>query len=226
MPKAPASKPSSRPARQRPPLPGPADPPDSAPPAPAGKPSSRLSRNDWIRAALCQIATQGLAGINVAGLAQHLRVTTGSFYWHFPTRDALIEAALDCWEAERVAVLNRLCDISEPQARLQHLVLDIYRNRESGALFAALQASASDPRVASRLRRTTQRRLRFLRLTYRQLGHPPQKARHAALATYSLYAGLWEVSRTLPASDEDALSGPRLQRYVEYLGHLLLPDLR
>lgn len=152
-----------------------------------------------------------------------MRVTTGSFYWHFASRDELLEAALDRWETERIDVIETLRDIADPRARLERLIVEIYRNRERGALFAALQASASEPRIASRLRRTTQRRLSFLTQTYRELGYPMARARHAALAVYSLYTGLWEVIRTLPPSDEHALTGDRLTDYVEYLRSLVLP---
>lgn len=204
----PASKPPGPPPRKKPP----------------GKTiSSRLSREDWISAALRCIGEQGLAGVHVAGLAKHLHVTTGSFYWHFASREELIEAALDRWETERIDIIETLRDIPSPRDRIERLILDLYRNRERGALFAALQASASDPRIASRLRRTTQRRLSFLTQTYRELGQPMPMARHSALATYSLYAGLWEVSRTLPPSDEHAVTGPRLTDYVEYLRSLILP---
>lgn len=194
--------------------------------APPGEdpPSSRLSRQDWIDAALKQIAEHGLAGVNVASLAAQLRVTTGSFYWHFSSRDELVEAALDRWETERIDVIETLRELSDPQLRLERLISDLYRNRDRGALYSSLQASASDPRVASRLRRTTQRRLTFLTQTYRELGYPMQQARHSALVLYSLYTGLWEVIRTLPASDEHAITGERLADYVEHLRALILPD--
>lgn len=185
--------------------------------------SRRLARADWAAAALRQIAEGGLAGVNIATLAASLRVTTGSFYWHFASRTELIEVALDRWETERIDIIERLREVSDPRERLEKLVSDIYRNRDRGALFAALQASATDPRVASRLRRTTERRLTFLTQTYRELGYPMAKARHAALALYSLYTGLWEVIRTLPASDEHAVTGDRLTDYVQYLRTLALP---
>lgn len=190
----------------------------SAPPAP-----SRLGRQDWIKAALHQIAEQGLLSVTIAGLAAHLGVTSGSFYWHFSSRDEIIEAALDHWETERIDVIEGLREISDPTERLERLVTQIYKNRDRGALFAALQASSTDPRVGSRLRRTTQRRLTFLAQTYRELGYPLAKARHCALVLYSLYTGLWEVTRTLPASDENAPVGERLTDYVQHLRSVILP---
>ena len=59
---------------------------------------SRLTADDWAQAALDLIAEQGVAAVAVEPLARRLRVTKGSFYWHFPSRDALLQAALERWE--------------------------------------------------------------------------------------------------------------------------------
>lgn len=185
--------------------------------------TSRLTREDWLKATLQQIAEGGLPSVNIAGLAAQLKVTTGSFYWHFDSRDEIIEEALDRWETERIDIIETLREIADPRLRLERLVTEIYRNRDRGALFAALQASGNDPRIAGRLRRTTQRRLTFLTQTYRELGYPMARARHSALVLYSLYTGLWEVLRTLPKSDEHAPVGERMNEYVEHLRTLLLP---
>ena len=57
--------------------------------------AGRLSADDWSAAALQQIGEQGVPALAVEPLARRLGVTKGSFYWHFPTRDALLQAALD-----------------------------------------------------------------------------------------------------------------------------------
>jgi AcrR family transcriptional regulator len=187
------------------------------------KTPSRLSRDEWIRAALSAIADGGLVAVNVQQLATTLGVTTGSFYWHFTSRDEIIEAALDRWEQERIDTLEELRAIVDPHERVQTIIRAVYINRERGALFASLQASASDPRIRNRLRRTMQRRLTFLTQTYRELGYPIERARHAARVVHSLYSGLWEVMRMLPPSDEHALNGERLTEYVQYLLDLIVP---
>jgi AcrR family transcriptional regulator len=187
------------------------------------KTPSRLSRDEWIRAALTAIADGGLVAVNVQQLATALGVTTGSFYWHFASRDEIIEAALDRWEQERIDRLEEMRAIADPRERLQTLVRAIYVNRERGELFASLQASASDPRIRNRLRRTMQRRLTFLTQTYRDLGYPIERARHAGRVVHSLYSGLWEVIRMLPPSDEHALNGERLTDYVQYLLDIIVP---
>src|SRR5215469_32898 len=60
----------------------------------------RLTRDDWITAALGAIADGGLAAVGVEPLAVRLGATKGSFYWHFENRDALLEAAVRRWEKE------------------------------------------------------------------------------------------------------------------------------
>src|SRR5690242_9998004 len=63
---------------------------------------SRLSAGDWEQAALDVIAEQGVAAVTVESLARQLGVTKGSFYWHFPTREALLKAALERWERQDI----------------------------------------------------------------------------------------------------------------------------
>ena len=71
--------------------------------------SWRLSAEDWAQAALDLIAEQGVAAVAVEPLARRLGVTKGSFYWHFPSRDALLSAALERWEAvEQETVFGQL----------------------------------------------------------------------------------------------------------------------
>lgn len=61
--------------------------------------TKRLTRNDWLKAAL-SLCGAGIDNLKVAPLAEHLGVTTGSFYWHFKNRRVLLQALLDYWERE------------------------------------------------------------------------------------------------------------------------------
>ena len=44
------------------------------------------------------IAEKGIRAVAVESLARDMGVTKGSFYWHFPNRDALLEQSLLRWE--------------------------------------------------------------------------------------------------------------------------------
>ncbi|WP_412543871.1 TetR/AcrR family transcriptional regulator [Longispora sp. K20-0274] len=57
----------------------------------------RLTAEDWAEAALLAFAEGGLAAVAVEPIATRLGATKGSFYWHFPHRDALVVAALALW---------------------------------------------------------------------------------------------------------------------------------
>jgi len=62
-----------------------------------------------VDAALAAIAEGGLAAVAVVPLAERLGATKGSFYWHFPSREALVEAALAAWDHPTVRpVLDRV----------------------------------------------------------------------------------------------------------------------
>src|SRR5688500_6338079 len=81
-----------------------------------------LSAEDWALAALDVIAEQGLAAVAVEPLARRLGVTKGSFYWHFPSREALLVAALERWErTEQETVFGKMEAVSDPRVRLREL---------------------------------------------------------------------------------------------------------
>lgn len=61
------------------------------------EPLSRLSREDWVAAALHIFAWKGIDAVRVEPLAQSLHVTKGSFYWHFKNRKELHEAIIQHW---------------------------------------------------------------------------------------------------------------------------------
>src|SRR5512145_1401917 len=78
--------------------------------------TGRLSADDWAAAALDLIAEQGVAAVAVEPLARRLGVTKGSFYWHFPSREALLSAALERWElVEQETVWGQLESFSDPR---------------------------------------------------------------------------------------------------------------
>ena len=62
------------------------------------KERSTLSAGDWEQQALEMIAEKGIRAVAVESLARRMGVTKGSFYWHFPNRDSLLEQSLLRWE--------------------------------------------------------------------------------------------------------------------------------
>jgi len=69
---------------------------------------ARFTRDDWAAAALALLAEGGPAAVAVEPAAARLGASKSSFYWLFPNRQALLEAALLTWEQQQTdAVLAR-----------------------------------------------------------------------------------------------------------------------
>jgi AcrR family transcriptional regulator len=58
---------------------------------------STLSAADWEQEALRVIADEGIGAVAVEPLARRMGITKGSFYWHFSSRESLLEQALLGW---------------------------------------------------------------------------------------------------------------------------------
>ena len=153
-------------------------------------PRVRLTRDDWVQAALLAIAEGGTGAVAVEPLAARLGATKGSFYWHFRDRQELIEAALATWERsatdEIIAGLERIAD---PVERLRSALVLAMELEEDEYPDVRLLPSASDPVVAPVAARVQDKRLAFLARTFREMGFPPAEARRRALLANSFYIG-------------------------------------
>ena len=162
----------------------------------------RLTVEDWVTAALDAIAEGGLAAVAVEPLAARLGVTKGSFYAHFPSRDALVDAALARWEVTHRAGPPDLSAITDPAQRLEAVMLTATAFSQSGApsVHAKLLAELRDPRVRAAVARVTAERVTRLAATYRELGFPPERAQRRARLAYATYVGLLQMAQETPES--------------------------
>lgn len=159
-------------------------------PAATAPEKTTLTAADWEQAALDLIAEKGLSGLGVEPLARRLGITKGSFYWHFPKRDQLLEQALSRWERQDTVSLTRSLGSELPaRERLAEFILRTSRQNRSHQIHAALCAASDDPRVKPILERVTQRRLDYLAKAFRELGLDGESARHRARLTYTSYVG-------------------------------------
>jgi AcrR family transcriptional regulator len=160
----------------------------------------RLTPDDWVAAALSAIAEGGLAAVAIEPLAARLGATKGSFYWHFASREGLLEAALASWERQtttEVAARARAA-APDPAGRLRLLITEVARIAETDRVGLALLASAAQPAVAAALDRVTRHRLAILVTLFGELGLAPATARRRALLAYSAYLGHAQLSHTTP----------------------------
>ena len=161
----------------------------------------RLTRDDWITAALAAIADGGLAAVGVEPLAARLGATKGSFYWHFENRDALLEAAIGRWEKETTTDVAAEITTARgaPASQFRRLVVGVIERAEQDRVGPALLASAAHPAVAPALERVTTVRLNLIATVLRRLGFPAAEARRRALLAYSAYLGHGQLAHSTPA---------------------------
>ena len=180
-----------------------------------------LSAGDWARAALEMLAQRGIEAVAVEVLARRLRVTKGSFYWHFRSRAALLEAALREWETSATREVIALMEaVADPRERLHRLLREAMpgppRRR---AIELAVSDAASHPIVAPALRRVVQQRIAYLGECYQRLGFSPEAARHRAVLTYSAYTGALRLIREAPGLFP---AGKHLEAYRRHVTRTLL----
>lgn len=181
----------------------------------------RLSALDWAHGAVDLIAESGVAAVAVEPLARRLGVTKGSFYWHFPSRDALLVAALERWEQEeQESVFGSLEAVSDPRERLAQLFGLVAHEVKSHIIYSELLKALDHPAVKPVIERVSKRRLDYLTASFRQAGLGRDEARHRARLAYAAYTGFLQLSLQLqqPRLDHD-----EFEAYVDHVMRTLIP---
>lgn len=186
-----------------------------------------LNADDWARAALEAIAEDGVSAVAVEPIARRLGVTKGSFYWHFPNREALLQAALALWEKQETDdVIRRIGDEPNPMRRIQRVFHKVDASTRTSRQYMSLTAAAAhDPIIRDVVTRVSRERLIFLTDCYRALGLDEDEALRWASSAYSVYLGVlqlrWDLPELLPAEADS----PAYQAYMQQFTRILIPDM-
>ncbi|HEY0859746.1 MAG TPA: TetR/AcrR family transcriptional regulator, partial [Pseudoxanthomonas sp.] len=187
--------------------------PESSPSTPTR--NARLSADDWAQAALDLIAEQGVSAVAVEPLARRLGVTKGSFYWHFPSRDALLQAALERWEAvEQESIFGSLEQVADPRERLRALFQLVGHEVKPHIIYSELLKALDHPSVQPVIDRISQRRLEYLVAMFRQAGLQRTDATHRARLTYAAYVGFLQLSLQL---QQPRMTSEEFETYLEHV---------
>ena len=151
------------------------------------------------------LIAKGVERVRVDGLARTLKITRGSFYWHFPNRKALLDGLLEDWSVRNTApFLAAAADARRSGEEKFRALVDIWLDESEydPAYDAAVREWArTSARVANIVRRVDRRRLDLLANICSDLGYDPLEAEIRARITYfhqvGYYAlGLKESGRT------------------------------
>jgi AcrR family transcriptional regulator len=157
-----------------------------------------LGRNDWQKAARIALLRGGVEAVRVEKLARDLKVTKGSFYWHFTDREELLEVLLREWEEELLQdIIPRLQGRRGLEALrlLMRLLVERVPLGEQGILpsDAAMFTWASvSPTVARRVNQAEKKRIELLT---RVIGDPERTE-----LLYLVWLGFVARGQRLPSS--------------------------
>ncbi len=150
--------------------------------------TARLTKNDWLEAGLRALTKEGPAGLKAARLAARLKVSRGSFYWHFRDIGAFRTALLRAWrERATENVIEALAVRAEPE-RLRVLLRAAFRDPLK--LDRAVRAWAAENAEAARaVAGVDARRVGHIAKLLIAAGASPRRAHQRAGFLYWAYLG-------------------------------------
>lgn len=153
--------------------------------------AERKTRNEWIAAALKAMAEGGVHAVRVERLARALGVSKGSFYWHFENRPALLTAMVHMWEEGGTERIIRQAEAGggDVAARIRRLWELTSSDTRIASELAIRDWARRDPTIAARVRGVDDRRMRYLRELFGQLGAPANEIEARAMLLASLLMG-------------------------------------
>ena len=161
---------------------------------------SKLGRQDWINAGLMALAEGGVAAVRVEPLAKRMKMTKGSFYWHFKNRKDLLDAILAEWvDLDTNGIIEQVNQIdADPKTKLLYLLELAYADNDAmpgladGRIENAIRAWAkNDQKVADLIAHVDQKRLDYTKAIFLDIGFSDAEAMvRARLAYYALVGEL------------------------------------
>ncbi len=182
---------------------------------------STLSAADWERAAVELIAEKGVQAVAIEPLARRMGITKGSFYWHFSSRESLLQQALQRWEEhDSRNLIKALGEIDHPRDRLISFFRRVGKEKLTHEVYSELCAAAGHPQVEPVLERVANRRMAHLSAAFLEMGMPENQARNQARLTYSVYLGFLQLQRQHQTPN---LSSEEFDAYIEHVIATLIP---
>lgn len=162
----------------------------------AQKPARRLTRADWIDAAIERLVKRGVDEVRIEPLADSIGVSRGSFYWHFNSRQELLQAILENWREYQtrriVERIRRDADLTpvERVTRLRMLPTRTKVSQNAAALELAIRAWALRDKTARRaVDEVDAERTKFTGSLLVDAGMPKADASYWAVMSYAYTLG-------------------------------------
>jgi AcrR family transcriptional regulator len=167
--------------------------------------SDQLSAKDWVDQGLKALASRGFTALKAEPLAKALRVSRGSFYWHFADIAAFHAAILARWhEVAAEQIIANVEAASKDEDPLALLLRRVFGERLM--LERAVRTWASvDPAARAAVQAIDRRRLNYVEGLLAQSGLAAELARARAQILYWAFLGFALSDQPLPKARQQAV---------------------
>ena len=182
--------------------------------------NNTLKRDRLIEAAKLMFYQQGVTGTTLADIAQQAQVPLGNIYYHFRTKEALVEAVIQAHLQELQALFARLDRHPDPRQRLLGLLAAEREGEHALARYGCPYGSLSqelnkeDGQPATMAALMLQAYLDWAATQFRLLGKDEQEAKDFALDLISSMQGTFLLSNSFRSPE---LLERKLQRLETWL---------
>jgi len=178
-------------------------------------------RERLIEGARVTLHEQGVEGTTIADIAAAADVPVGNVYYHFKTKDQLVQAAIDAHAQDARAALASLEQGRTPKARLKALVRMFASKGELSAKYGCPQGTLcseldkrEDP-LARDAATLMQLPIDWAQRQFKQMGR--RDARDLAVALIAAYQGISLLTNTLREPELMSREARRLERWIDSL---------
>lgn len=176
--------------------------------------SKRLTAQDWLDFALKILAREGFQALKADVLARKMKVTRGSFYWHFPDLSSFHEQVIERWRLAATETI--IAELEQHDSRERRLDVLLRRAFGRGSPLEVRMRTWADenPKAAKALREIDGRRQQYIERVLVESGVAPTVAATRTQLLYWAFLGA--------ALNRTKLAGEALDRAVTELIRLAL----
>jgi AcrR family transcriptional regulator len=167
--------------------------------------NDQLTASDWLDQGLKTLAKDGFTALKAEPLAKAMRVSRGSFYWHFADIAAYHAAILARWhEVAAEQIIANVEAASKDENPLALLLRRVFSERLM--LERAVRTWASvDPAARAAVQAIDRRRLSYVESLLMQAGLSAKEARTRAQILYWAFLGFALSDQQLPKARQQAV---------------------
>ena len=175
-----------------------------------GQRKEQLGKADWINAAKQILIKHGISEVKIEKIAAKLKVTIGSFYWHFSGRPSLYDAIIEDWLATNTKPLEQAVATAGDDPRQQYLaffgVWVLERNFDPAYDNAVRMWARTSPAIANIVAKVEAERIEILFGIFKQFGFQHDEALMRARVTYYHQVGYYAMNIHEPTAKRISLA--------------------